>query len=109
MVSWLRGVILQIRLTWRLIQDKRVPLWMKAIPFLAVAYVVSPIDIIPDWLIGIGQLDDIALLIGSMRLLESLVPEYVVSEHRDFLTRQNKPLEVVDAPKYRIKSGKKKT
>src|SRR5262249_38616215 len=78
MIEFMRGVIVQIQLTWRLIRDPRVPLWAKAIPFLAAAYVISPIDIIPDWLIGLGQLDDLGILLGAMRLMESVTPEYIV-------------------------------
>jgi uncharacterized membrane protein YkvA (DUF1232 family) len=105
--DWLRGIILQVRLTWRLIRDPRVPLWTKAIPFLTLAYIFSPFDFLPDWFIGIGQLDDIALLVGSMRLMESLLPEYIIKEHRKYLERSDKPLWIVDAPKFQIKSGKK--
>ncbi len=98
----IRALLDQLMLTWRLIRDPRVPLWMKAIPVLAVAYVLSPIDIIPDFIIGLGQLDDLGLIFGAMRLFESVTPDYVVAEHRKELDRRNKPLEVVKTERYRI-------
>ena len=98
----IRALIDQILLTWRLIRDPRVPLWSKAIPVLAVAYVLSPLDLIPDFLIGLGQLDDLGLVFGAMRLFESVTPDYVVAEHRLDLARRNKPLEVVNTSRYRI-------
>jgi len=98
----LRAIIDQVLLTWRLIRDPRVPLWTKAIPFLGLAYVISPIDIIPDIIIGLGQLDDLGIILGSMRLFESVAPGYVVDEHRQAIARRHRPLEVIDLPKQRI-------
>jgi uncharacterized membrane protein YkvA (DUF1232 family) len=99
-----RALFDQIRLTWRLIRDPRVPLWSKLIPLAGIAYILSPLDIIPDVLIVIGQLDDLGILIGAMRLFESVVPEYIVIEHRTIIERSHRPLEVVDAPQtsYRV-------
>ena len=31
--------------------------------FLAGVYAVSPIDLIPDFLLGIGQMDDLAMML----------------------------------------------
>jgi uncharacterized membrane protein YkvA (DUF1232 family) len=73
---------LRVRLTWRLLQDERVPLWLKAIPIAAVLYLFSPIDILPDVFLTIGQIDDIVILIGGMELFERLAPAEVVAEHR---------------------------
>ena len=98
----IRALLDQLMLTWRLIRDPRVPLWMKAIPVLAVAYVLSPIDLIPDFIIGLGQLDDLGLIFGAMRLFESVTPDYVVAEHRKELDRRNKPLEIINSNRYRI-------
>jgi uncharacterized membrane protein YkvA (DUF1232 family) len=84
-------LIEQVMLTWRLIRDPRVSLLSKAIPVLAVAYVLSPFDIIPDFLIGLGQLDDLGIIIGAMRLFESVTPEYIVLEHREEIARRNLP------------------
>lgn len=96
----LRGFINQFRLTWRLIRDSRVPLWAKLIPFITVGYIISPIDIIPDVLPIIGQLDDLGILLAGMRLFEMLAPEEVVHQHRDGLA--GKPLETIHAPAYRV-------
>jgi uncharacterized membrane protein YkvA (DUF1232 family) len=97
----IKAVLDQIRLTWRLIRDPRVPLWAKIIPGLAIAYVLSPIDIIPDFIVGLGQLDDLGILLGSMRLMEAVVPGYIVDEHRAALKRGDEPMQVVDAPRYK--------
>lgn len=101
-MGMLRAIWNQVRLTWRLVRDPRVPLWAKAIPFIAIAYVLSPLDLIPDVIIGLGQLDDLGVVLAGMRLMEMFVPEYIVAEHRSALTRADRPMEVVDAPKYKI-------
>lgn len=71
-----------IRLTWRLVQDNRVPIWTKAIPTLTVLYILSPVDVIPDFLLIIGQLDDVMLLTAGFQLFERLAPFEIVEEHR---------------------------
>lgn len=76
----------QIQLTWSLLQDDRVSLWTKVIPVIVAIYVISPIDLIPDIPV-IGWLDDLAVLIGGLRLFESMIPDYIVQEHRARLDR----------------------
>jgi len=98
----IRALLDQLRLTWRLIRDARVPLWSKAIPVLALAYVLSPLDLIPDFIIGLGQLDDLGILLGAMRLFEAVTPDDLVAEHRTEIARRDKPLEVINSPRYRI-------
>lgn len=96
----LQGFITQLRLTWRLIRDPRVPLWAKVIPFITLGYILLPIDFIPDVLPIIGQIDDLGLLLAGMRLFEAVSPDDVVQQHR--LELAGKPLETVDAPAYRV-------
>ena len=81
------GVIGQVRLAWRLFRDPRVAPRLKMIvPVLTAAYVLSPIDLVPDFLLGLGQVDDVgaiglALLVLT-RLVPRLAPAEVVAEHR---------------------------
>jgi len=98
----LRPIIDQIHVTWRLLRDPRVPLWAKVIPFLGLAYVLSPIDLIPDFLIGLGQLDDLGIMLAAMRLFESITPGYIADEHRKAISRRNRPLEIIDSARYRV-------
>ncbi|CAA9552394.1 MAG: hypothetical protein AVDCRST_MAG59-1864 [uncultured Thermomicrobiales bacterium] len=79
------GMLDQIRLGWRLLRDSRVP-WIKnVIPAFAALYLISPIDPIPDFLIGLGQIDDLGILIATtiatVRWLPRLAPQAVVEEH----------------------------
>lgn len=81
----LQGLWLRIRLTWRLLNDDRVPVWTKVIPMLTFAYLFSPIDVLPDVFLVLGQFDDFVVLYGGLELFERAVPEEVVEEHRQRL------------------------
>ena len=80
-LGWLEDVVRQARLAWRLLWDKRVPAWTKLIPPVALAYVIFPIDIIPDVALGLGQLDDIAIVLLGAKLFIELAPPEIVREH----------------------------
>lgn len=81
LLAWLRDALRQARLAWRLFLDRRVPLWTKLIPPAAVAYVAVPFDILPDVALGLGQLDDIAVVLLGIKLFIELAPPEVVLEH----------------------------
>ena len=74
--SWqgLRSLAERARLAWRLFRDPRVPLWTKAIPVAALLYLVWPLDIITDLVPGLGQLDDITLLLVAAEAFVRLSP-----------------------------------
>jgi uncharacterized membrane protein YkvA (DUF1232 family) len=92
----------QLKLIWRLIKDRRVPVWLKAIPFLSLVYLLIPADFVPDILIGLGQLDDMAVLALGAKLFTELVPEEVVREHREELAAQEGGWTVVDGEAERL-------
>jgi uncharacterized membrane protein YkvA (DUF1232 family) len=76
-----------LRLSWRLVQDNRVAPTIKLIvPIMALLYVLSPIDLIPDFLLGLGQIDDLGIIGGALllalRLLPRLAPAPVLAEHQ---------------------------
>jgi uncharacterized membrane protein YkvA (DUF1232 family) len=56
-------------LLWRLARDPRVPWLGKAAAAGAVVYVVSPIDIVPDVLGGVGRIDDVWIVVRALRFL----------------------------------------
>jgi uncharacterized membrane protein YkvA (DUF1232 family) len=81
------GLVQDLRLAWRLLQDSRVPWLVKAVPVAAMAYIVSPIDFAPDFLLGLGQLDDLAILLLGLKAFISLSPRDVVEQHLRNLAR----------------------
>jgi uncharacterized membrane protein YkvA (DUF1232 family) len=53
----------------RLLGDPRVPRRRKLVLGLIVVYLASPIDLIPDFLPGLGQLDDAIIVALGLRYL----------------------------------------
>ena len=43
---------------------------------IALAYIISPIDLIPDYIIGLGQIDDAVILGLSLYFLEKDLRKY---------------------------------
>lgn len=71
------------QLAWRLLLDPRVPLLAKAlIPVAGLLYFLLPIDLLPDVIPVLGQLDDLAVLMLLTRLFIALAPAEVVAEHQ---------------------------
>jgi uncharacterized membrane protein YkvA (DUF1232 family) len=80
------GLIKQARLAWRLWNDRRVPGWVKLIPVAGLIYLLSPIDLIPDLMLpGLGEVDDVVLLLLSLKMFVDFSPPGVVREHLEGL------------------------
>jgi uncharacterized membrane protein YkvA (DUF1232 family) len=71
-----------LQLVGRLMLDSRVPFLPKLIVPLVLLYILSPIDLVPDFFIALGLLDDIALLFFGTKFFIQLCPPDVVLEHR---------------------------
>ncbi len=85
--GFLKGVIMLIpnflKLLYRLFKDSRVPMAEKAMVVGAIAYVVSPLDLLPDVIPFIGQVDDLYLIgLVVLRLL-ARTDDDVIQEHWD--------------------------
>lgn len=66
----------------RLMLDKRVSVPSKAIAGAAVAYFITPLDFIPEVLVGgFGLLDDVILAVYALRRILVDVDEVIVREH----------------------------
>jgi uncharacterized membrane protein YkvA (DUF1232 family) len=94
-------VLNEAQLIWRLLWDQRVPFWTKLIPAAAVLYILSPVDLIPDLLVGLGQLDDLGILLGSLRLFKSQIPDYIIQEHLEVIAGS-----VIEVRDYKVKKRK---
>jgi uncharacterized membrane protein YkvA (DUF1232 family) len=70
-----------VRLCGRLLADGRVPLTEKALFAGAAIYALMPLDLIPDLLPFIGQIDDAYLISLTLLRLISRTDDRVVREH----------------------------
>lgn len=68
----------QIALTYDLVRDPRVEAWKKAIPFLPLVYIFSPINLFSIFI----PFDDIYLVILAMELFERTVDPEIVAEYK---------------------------
>jgi len=60
----------------------------RALGALVVAYALSPIDLLPDWIPGIGYLDDLVLVPLGISLMLRMIPPRVMDECRDEAARR---------------------
>lgn len=80
-----------LKLMYNLVKDPRVSTSDKAILGIAIAYVFSPLDLIPDAIPFLGQVDDAYIIaIALQRLINSAGPD-IIKEHWDG------PMEVFDS------------
>jgi uncharacterized membrane protein YkvA (DUF1232 family) len=89
----------QARLIWRLLKDERVSEWVKLIPLAGLIYFLSPIDLIPDLMLpGLGELDDVAVILLSLKAFVNLCPPAIVGEHLEDLLGQRGVVQPDDDP-----------
>ncbi len=73
-------------------RDARVPIPAKLLIAAVVAYALSPIDLIPDFIPVVGYLDDMLLLPLGIRLVMRLIPREVWSECQATAARRAREL-----------------
>jgi uncharacterized membrane protein YkvA (DUF1232 family) len=58
-----------------------------------VVYMLSPLDIVPDWMPVVGQADDIVVLMAGLNLFLRACPKWLVEEHEDAIgtRREDRP------------------
>jgi uncharacterized membrane protein YkvA (DUF1232 family) len=92
--SWLArsrvfGTLLsEVHLALRLVREPAVPPYLKVVPFAALAYVLSPLDFLPDVLPIVGQLDDLGVVILGVKLFLRLCPADAVAFHREAIDQR---------------------
>jgi uncharacterized membrane protein YkvA (DUF1232 family) len=68
------------RVVWGLLRDPRTPLPLKALLGAGLAYVVVPIDLVPDAIPILGQADDLTVLLLVLDLFIANAPRQVREE-----------------------------
>ncbi len=70
-----------VKLAANLVRDPMVPLHAKGLLGAATAYTVSPIDLIPGFIPVAGQMDDVAVILLSLRTAIRLCPPDIGQAH----------------------------
>ena len=80
--TWARRIKRDGLTLWFAAKNPRTPWHAKALGMFVVAYALSPIDLIPDFIPVLGYLDDVLLLPGLIWLAVRLLPADVLAECR---------------------------
>jgi len=68
------------RLLLSLVMDSRVPTSRKALLGMAGAYIVAPIDLVPDFIPFIGAIDDVAVMVIAIDVFLDGLPKDLLNE-----------------------------
>jgi uncharacterized membrane protein YkvA (DUF1232 family) len=80
--AWAKAFKLDVLALWLALKHPEVSAWAKAISFVAVAYALSPIDLIPDFIPVLGYLDDLIIVPVLVWLALKLIPIDVIQHSR---------------------------
>ncbi len=67
----------ELAIAWRTFRHSGTPTHVKAMLLLAVLYLISPIDFIPDAIPVLGWLDDIGVVAALLTVAQKLLPPEV--------------------------------
>jgi uncharacterized membrane protein YkvA (DUF1232 family) len=83
LTRWARAIKRDIAALALAMRDPRTPLAAKLLALVVVAYAVSPIDLIPDFIPVLGYLDDLILLPLGIVAVRAMIPAALMTELRD--------------------------
>jgi uncharacterized membrane protein YkvA (DUF1232 family) len=86
--QWARHLKREIGALYLAARDPRTPLLAKVVAVAVVAYALSPIDLIPDFIPVLGYLDDVILVPLGIMLAVRLVPEDLMQGFRELANAQ---------------------
>lgn len=78
----------KIQLIYTAMRDSRTPWYAKLSCFLTLAYLISPIDLIPDFIPVIGLIDDVILLPIAIALILKMIPDEIMNESMIAIQKQ---------------------
>ena len=73
--AWARRLKANLILLWLCCREPDMPWLPKVVALVTVAYAISPIDLIPDFIPVLGYLDDVILLPLGIALAMRLIPD----------------------------------
>lgn len=80
--AWARRLKRDLLALYLAARDPRVPWYAKAVAAVVMAYALSPIDLIPDFIPVLGYVDDLVLLPVGIALAIRLIPSDVFDDLR---------------------------
>jgi uncharacterized membrane protein YkvA (DUF1232 family) len=92
----IKRITREVRVWSLVLKDPRTPRVSKWLLGAALVYLVSPVDLIPDFIPVLGQLDDLVIVRGLVRLAMRFIPREVVADCREKARRQENGLPAID-------------
>jgi len=65
---------------WYACRNPGMPWWLKLAAILLAVYVLSPLDLVPDWFVPLGWFDDVTLLAFGIPAILRLMPDHVLRD-----------------------------
>ncbi|MBS4537141.1 DUF1232 domain-containing protein [Clostridium sp. D2Q-11] len=92
----MRNFFYKLTMIPKFLKDSDVAIPKKLLIIFAIAYTISPIDIIPDPIILVGWIDDIVLLLYSWTKLSEYLEKYIPKKKNVIKFRKKDIIEDVD-------------
>lgn len=86
MLHRMRQIAREVRVVRLVLLDARTPWLSRILLGSGIAYALSPVDLIPDFIPVLGHLDDVVIVPLLFVLGLALVPDAVILEHRQTVT-----------------------
>jgi uncharacterized membrane protein YkvA (DUF1232 family) len=80
----------ELILAWAILRDARTPATAKLATIAAILYVLSPIDLVPDFIPILGWLDDGIVAILLLKLAQRLLPVELLHALKAKMSHQNR-------------------
>ncbi|HLF26907.1 MAG TPA: hypothetical protein VJG32_11270 [Anaerolineae bacterium] len=98
----------QLRLIKELLGDRRVPIWMRAIPVVGLVYLFSPIELLPDAaVLPFSLLDDLIVIVVCLTVFLALVPRPIIDDHLSWLDAADITIEDLQDARRRLPPARK--
>jgi uncharacterized membrane protein YkvA (DUF1232 family) len=81
-----KGFSFKLAIFRMVMKDSRTPFWNKLLVGIALVYLLSPLDMIPDFISLLGSLDDVVVVPTLIFLAFKLIPANLLKKYRQYIT-----------------------
>ncbi len=86
---WASALKRDVLTLWIAARDSRTPVAARVLAMAVAAYALSPIDLVPDFIPVLGQLDELLILPLAIALALRLIPAALLAEFREAADRRS--------------------